>query len=82
MEMTRKLNAFRRSMIGMDGSHPRCIALQGQIGERVFCSIYERRSSVCRSFEPSWENGRPNDRCDKARAAWGLGPLTPEDWPS
>ncbi len=53
--MTRKLNDHRRSMIGMDGEHPRCVALQG-------------------------ENGLPNERCDRARAAWGLDPLTPQDW--
>jgi len=78
--LTRKLNDHRRSMIGMDGTEPRCIALEGDIGRRVHCSIYEHRSSVCRAFEPSWESGRPNERCDKARAAWGLKPLTLEDW--
>ncbi len=56
--MTRKLGEFRRSMIGMDGIKPRCIALQGEIGKAVFCSIYERRASVCRAFDPSWEKGR------------------------
>lgn len=78
--MTRKLNEHRRSMIGMDGARPRCIALQGKIGKRVSCSIYEQRASVCRAFEPSWEGGRHNERCDRARAAWGLGPLNPGDW--
>ena len=78
--MTRKLSEYRRSMIGMDGRNPRCIALQGEIGKLVFCSIYEKRASVCRDFEPSWENDRSNERCDKARAAWGLDPLTPGDW--
>jgi uncharacterized protein len=80
VEMTRKLNDHRRSMVGMDGPSPRCIALQGEIGKLVSCSIYENRASVCRAFGPSWETGQPNERCDKARAAWGLRPLTPEDW--
>ena len=80
VEMTRKLNEFRRSMIGMDGTKPRCISLQGEIGKEVFCSIHERRSSVCREFEPSWENGHYNERCDKARLAWGLEPLKALDW--
>ena len=79
-EMTRKLSEFRRSMIGMDGKNPRCIALQGEIGRQVFCSIYEKRASVCRDFEPSWEKNQPNERCDKARAVWGLEPLNPGDW--
>ncbi|HQI80313.1 MAG TPA: YkgJ family cysteine cluster protein [Deltaproteobacteria bacterium] len=80
VEMTRKLNQYRRSMLGMDGAHPRCIALEGEIGRSVYCSIYERRASVCRVFTPSWENGEPNERCDRARAAWGLEPLRPGDW--
>jgi len=78
--MTRKLTEFRRSMIGMDGTKPRCIALEGEIGKAVFCSIYERRASVCRAIDPSWEKGEPNERCDRAREAWGLGVLNPDVW--
>lgn len=78
--LTRKLNDFRRVMIGSEGSSPRCIALEGTIGEQVCCTIYERRSSVCREFEPSWINGKPNERCDAARIAWGLAPLEPDSW--
>jgi len=77
-QMTEKLNDFRRVMIGTNQSRPRCIALQGEIGSAVFCSIYENRSSVCRAFEPSWSNGKPNEHCDKARIAWGLSPLEPD----
>ncbi|MBN2299445.1 MAG: YkgJ family cysteine cluster protein [Deltaproteobacteria bacterium] len=75
--MTEKLNDFRRVMIGTNQNKPRCIALAGEIGNAVFCSIYENRSSVCRDFEPSWSGGRPNERCDNARIAWGLSPLEP-----
>lgn len=64
----------------MDGSTPRCIALAGAIGEEVKCTIYENRSSVCRDFDASWINGEQNERCDKARAAWGLPPLEPDAW--
>jgi Fe-S-cluster containining protein len=80
VSLTRKFNEQRRVMIGSEGSKPRCIALQGTIGEQVRCSIYERRSSVCREFEASWANGRPNERCDAARIAWGLSPLQPDAW--
>lgn len=80
--MTRRLTEHRRSMLGMDGDRPRCVALVGEVGGEVYCSIYERRSSVCREFEPSFENGSANERCDRARAAWGLRPLTPDDWAS
>jgi Fe-S-cluster containining protein len=30
----------------------RCIALRGNVGSEVTCSIYERRPGVCRRFEP------------------------------
>ncbi|HON38826.1 MAG: YkgJ family cysteine cluster protein [Desulfomonilia bacterium] len=80
VSLTRKLNEHRRVMIGSEGSKPRCIALEGTIGEQVYCTIYERRSSVCREFEASWSNGKRNERCDAARIAWGLPPLEPDAW--
>lgn len=67
-------------MLGSEGSNPRCIALSGTIGEQVMCTIYENRSSVCRDFDASWVHGKPNERCDKARIAWGLSPLDPDAW--
>jgi Fe-S-cluster containining protein len=73
--MTEKLNEFFRVMKGTNQKNPRCIALEGEIGKCASCSIYELRSSVCREFEVSWENGKRNERCDKARIAWGLAPL-------
>jgi len=79
-ELTEKMNDFRLFMRGSSGSKPRCIALMGFIGKKVHCSIYDRRASVCRDFPPSWENNIHNERCDKARTAWGLAPLTPEIW--
>jgi Fe-S-cluster containining protein len=75
--MTEKLNDFRAVMRGTNQPIPRCIALLGQIGQSVGCSIYELRASVCRDFKVSWEDGLRNERCDKARAAWGLPPLEP-----
>jgi Fe-S-cluster containining protein len=79
-ELTEKLNDFRLAMRGTGGGNPRCIALKGFIGGAVSCSIYEKRASICREFDPSWQNNIPNLRCDKARAAWGLAPLTRESW--
>jgi len=78
--LTEKLNDFRRVMIGTNCRDPRCIALEGTIGESVHCSIYPQRASVCRDFEASWVNGKPNERCDKAKAAWNLPPLEPDAW--
>ena len=76
-ELTQKLNEFRCVMRGTDGPTPRCIALLGEIGQSVRCSIYSLRSSVCRDFPFSWDNRLPNERCDRARLAWGLAPLAP-----
>jgi Fe-S-cluster containining protein len=78
MGVAEKLDEFRVFMKGTRGTNPRCIALQGVVGSAVFCSIYPSRSSTCRAFEHSWENGVNNPRCDKARAAWGLAPLIPD----
>jgi len=80
-DLVEKLNDFYVVEKGTHNPRPRCIALQeGQIGITVSCSIYERRASACRNFEPSWKNGFPSERCDKARAAWNLEPLTPHHW--
>jgi Fe-S-cluster containining protein len=80
LELTKKLNDFRLVMKGSGGESPRCIAMKGFIGRKVSCSIYEKRPSVCREFEPSWQNTTPNPRCDMARLAWDLEPLKPESW--
>jgi len=73
VEMTEKITAFRRAM--RKSGHPdgRCIALSGTPGQNVRCTIYERRPSVCRNFEPSWQAGSNNPLCNKARAAIGFG---------
>ena len=75
VELTEKLNDFRRVMCGTNQKNPRCVALLGEIGTSVGCSIYELRSSICRDFDVSWLNGVHNERCDRARQAWGLEPL-------
>ena len=82
--MTRKLTPHLRVMLGAEGSTPRCVALMGDIGQNVRCTIHPRRSSVCRDFPASYEDGTGahNPRCDAARAAWDLAPLSPEDWRS
>jgi uncharacterized protein len=77
VNLTIKVNPLRRAMRYTGISHPRYIALNGRPGRRVHCRIYERRPSVCRNFEPSWNGGARNPLCDKARAAFGLEPLLP-----
>lgn len=80
MKLTDDLTQTYRVMKGTDSATPHCIALQGEIGHSVFCSIYAHRSTPCREFTPSYADGRHNPRCDKARGAHGLPPLRPEDW--
>jgi Fe-S-cluster containining protein len=74
-EMTCQVGALLCAMMGTDQRHPRCIALHGDVGASVWCSIYERRPSVCREVVPSGHDGMPNAWCDSARAIWGLPPL-------
>jgi Fe-S-cluster containining protein len=78
--LTVKLNDFLVAMKGTERVPPRCTCLVGTIGQRVFCNIYAQRSSSCRQFEPSWQNNQTNPRCNQARLAWGLRPLTPDSW--
>lgn len=80
-ELTEHLQSHYLVMKGTDSRTPWCIALKGIIGAGVRCGIYDRRSSVCRNFPTSWENGVHNERCDKARAGWGLPPLARESRP-
>jgi uncharacterized protein len=79
VELTQDLTSNYRCMKGTDDISPRCIALHGKIGECVSCEIYEHRSNPCRDFPFSWDHGVAHDRCDKARAKYGLTPLKRED---
>ena len=49
-----------------EGTSFRCAALLGTIGSAVSCGIYERRPSVCRSFDAG------SDECLSAREAMAL----------
>lgn len=46
-----------------------CIALEGELGSRVGCRIYESRPTMCRDFEAG------SDRCHAIRRAYGLEPF-------
>jgi Fe-S-cluster containining protein len=58
----------------------RCTALIGEVGTNGKCSIYENRPSPCRKFEASYSYGVKEPRCDEARAAHHLPPLTLKDY--
>ena len=76
-ELVAQITPSRVAMIGTDRKPTRCTSLAGEVGSAVACTIYDQRSSTCREFEASWENGEHNPDCDKARAAHGLPPLDP-----
>jgi hypothetical protein len=65
-------------MNGTNQLQPRCVALEGKVGEWASCAIYEKRPSPCSELQPAWINGEPSPQCDKARIAHGLPPLTPD----
>jgi hypothetical protein len=76
-DMTCQVAPLLCAMKGTDHPHPRCVALQGEIGVRVWCAIYERRPSVCREVVPSGQMGYTSLWCDRARAIYGLPPFKP-----
>lgn len=81
IELVEELTPQSRCMKGTNSKHGnRCVALKGKIGTHAYCGIYENRSSVCRRFEASYENGSHNVRCDEARAKHGLKALNREEW--
>jgi Fe-S-cluster containining protein len=69
--MTVAVTAGIVRMCGTDASPPRCVALTGEIGKGVACSIYDARPSPCREFDVH------HDACARARARHGLPPLKP-----
>jgi Fe-S-cluster containining protein len=76
-ELTVKLTPHRAAMRVTDQATPRCVALEGEIGRKVRCTIHPLRPSPCREFVASWTGGVHNERCDRARARRGLPPLEP-----
>ena len=75
LEMTRQISPFLRAMKGTTQNPCRCVAPEGEMGQKVRCAIYDQRSSSCRDFRVAWEDGQASEACDKARVAHGLEPL-------
>ena len=73
--LTVPLTATLVRMRGTDEVPPRCVALEGEIGNEVRCTIYERRPGPCRDFAPYAPLGMGDDACDSARRRYGLPPL-------
>jgi hypothetical protein len=66
-----KLTSLRMCMAGTRQNNVRCRALQGIIGREVFCITYSRRPSPCREVQQG------DDKCNRARAKYGLEPIAP-----
>lgn len=79
-EVVVRWDAHRVALRGTDRRAPHCSQLEGEVGVEVRCRIYDRRPSPCRDLHPAWEDGRPSEQCDRARARYGLAPLAPEHW--
>lgn len=81
VELTELLDDSYCCMQGTNRKSPHCIALDGEIGKAVACSIYQQRSSSCREFGIHDQNGLISidsadlERCNAARNAWGLPPI-------
>lgn len=65
-QLTEAINPLMRCMRGTNSKQPRCIKLEGEVGQRVACGIYEQRSSACRELMPG------DEKCLKARRHHGL----------
>jgi Fe-S-cluster containining protein len=76
LHLTVKVNGTLSVMRGTEKRPIRCQALIGQIGMMVSCVIYDQRPSACRLFLMAWENDRGNSNCDRARALYGLTPIS------
>ena len=67
--MTVPVTANIVRMCGTDAAEPRCVALLGEVGQSVICSIYDGRPSPCREFDTE------HAACNRARQRCGLAPL-------
>jgi hypothetical protein len=74
-EMTAPVTPAIVRLCGTDGVVPRCVALAGEVGKTVACTIYDARPSPCREFDIS------HDACVRARQRHGLPPLATERFP-
>ncbi len=74
--LTLPLTATLVRMRGTDAAPPCCVALEGEIGSKVRCMIYEQRPGPCRDFAPYAPLGIGDDACDRARRRHGLPPLS------
>lgn len=66
VHLTQPVSPHLLCMQGTHARHPRCAALQGEVGQAVGCSVYAQRPSPCREVQPG------DAQCLKARSRHGL----------
>lgn len=67
--LTEVVNGATCRMQGTGEVPIRCVALEGPLGERAHCTIYDRRPRPCAELEEG------SYGCNKARVRHGLAPL-------
>lgn len=67
-QLTEAVSSYLRCMKGTASKPVRCVALEGEVGQRVSCGIYPLRPSACREFDVLEADGSPNPRCTALRA--------------
>lgn len=67
-ELTEAVSPHLRCMKGTDSKPVRCVALEGEVGKHVSCTIYPLRPSTCREFNMLEADGSPNSLCAALRA--------------
>lgn len=66
LAMTQPVTPAIVRLCGTDDAQPRCVALAGEIGQQVSCTIYDARPSPCREFDVE------HAACNRARQRHGL----------
>lgn len=70
LAMTQPVTPAIVRLCGTDDAPPRCVALAGEIGQQVSCTIYDARPSPCREFDVE------HPACNRARQRHGLARLS------
>ena len=72
-ELLRKLtvlNHLGERHMKLTGKEQRCVALEGKLGQRVSCTIYEMRPASCRIVKPGSKECRRDRRERGISGAW------------
>jgi len=72
-ELVEPVHKHLACMAGTNQPAPRCNALQGEVGKEVRCLVYAARPSPCREVQPG------SEKCNKARARFGLSAISDMD---